>query len=95
MIAVNQHSSGGREVLDRDGIRVWRADVPGSTDRYVAVFNVSDRPRDVTLGWREIGVPFTRARVRDLWRKTDLEATTRLRVTLRPHASALYRVSGE
>ena len=43
MIAVNQHSEGNRPLFDRDGLVAWTADVPGSPDRYLALFNTRDR----------------------------------------------------
>ncbi len=39
VLAVNQHSSGNRELFHRDGLVAWVADVPDSADKYLAVFN--------------------------------------------------------
>jgi len=95
IIAVDQHSSGGRELLARDSLRVWGAEVPSSSDRYVAVFNIGDRPRDAALSWKEVGIaaPTGSASVRDLWARRDLGAASSLHVRLRPHASVIYRIS--
>jgi len=38
-IAVNQNSTGNRELFERAGFRGWVAEVPGSPDKYLAVFN--------------------------------------------------------
>jgi alpha-galactosidase len=43
VIAVDQHSEGNRPLFDRDGLVAWVADVPGSDDRYLALFNTRDR----------------------------------------------------
>lgn len=43
VIAVDQGSRGGRELFDRDGLVAWVAEVPGTADRYLAVFNRRDR----------------------------------------------------
>jgi alpha-galactosidase len=43
VIAVDQHSEGNRPLFDRDGLIAWAADVPGSPDRYLALFNTRDR----------------------------------------------------
>jgi hypothetical protein len=43
VIAVNQRSEGNRPLFDRDGLVAWTAGVPGSADRYLALFNTRDR----------------------------------------------------
>jgi len=43
VLAVNQASLKNRPVFNRDGLVVWTAEVPGSKDRYLAVFNTRDR----------------------------------------------------
>jgi hypothetical protein len=42
VLAVNQHSANNRQLSRRDDLIVWVADVPGSRDRYVALFNAND-----------------------------------------------------
>jgi hypothetical protein len=43
VISVNQRSAGNRPVAERDGMVAWTAEVPGSPDRYLALFNLRDR----------------------------------------------------
>ena len=43
VIAVDQASSGNRPLFERDGLIAWTASVPGSRDRYLALFNTRDR----------------------------------------------------
>jgi alpha-galactosidase len=43
VIAVNQNSEGNRPLFDREGLVAWTAQVPGSRDRYLALFNTRDR----------------------------------------------------
>jgi hypothetical protein len=43
VLAVNQASVNNRPVFNRDGLVAWTAEVPGSKDRYLAVFNTRDR----------------------------------------------------
>jgi hypothetical protein len=92
VLAVDQHGRTPRQVLERSGLRVWGAGVPGSADRYVAVFNLDSASRHVDLAWREIGLGAGRHEVRDLWARRALGAADRLTLDLAPHASALYRV---
>lgn len=39
VLAVNQSSTGNRQLSRKDGLIVWTAEVPNSSDRYVAFFN--------------------------------------------------------
>jgi hypothetical protein len=43
VLAVNQHSANNRPLFDRDNLIAWIADVPGSPDRYLALFNARDQ----------------------------------------------------
>ena len=43
VIAVDQRSEGNRPLFERDGLVAWTANVPGSPDRYLALFNTRDR----------------------------------------------------
>jgi hypothetical protein len=47
VIGVNQHSTNNRQLSRDDDSVVWCADVPGSNDKYVALFNISDVGLDV------------------------------------------------
>jgi len=42
VLAVNQESEGNRPVFNHNDLIAWTADVPGSSDRYLAVFNARD-----------------------------------------------------
>ncbi len=98
VIAVNQASTGNRPLFDHDGLVAWIADVPGSHDRYLALFNTRDRGADPGAGvpvpvvLRDLGIDGN-ARVRDLWERRDLPIATG---TLAPHVpwhgSLLYRI---
>jgi hypothetical protein len=93
VLAVDQNSSGGHEALSQGNIRVWTADVPGSHDRYLAVFNVGENPEEANLQWEQLGISAQTTEVRDLWQKANLGKQSMLRAKLRPHASLLYRLS--
>jgi hypothetical protein len=43
VLAVDQYSSGGRELFNQKSLIGWIADAPNSTDKYVALFNARDR----------------------------------------------------
>jgi hypothetical protein len=52
VLAVNQHSTDGHELFNRDGFVAWVADVPNSRDRYLAFFNPGAAPQRGRRGRR-------------------------------------------
>ena len=69
MLAVDQHSTHNRELFTRGNQVAWAADVPGSRDKYLAVFNLDDQaPAEVSVRWSELGLG-EKCAVRDLWEK--------------------------
>ena len=94
VLEVDQHSTGGHEVLNRLGFRVWVANATAAGEYYVAVFNLEDQGvrRDTTWPWMDIGIFGSVKEARDLWTHKSVDTTKGLHVELRPHASVLYRV---
>ena len=99
VIAVDQTSTANHELFNREGFIGWCADVPGSPDKYVALFNTraphagqSGTPVPVTFN--ELG--FTRnCRVRDLWKQKDLGSfDDQFAPEINWHGAGLYRISG-
>jgi hypothetical protein len=92
VLAVDQASARNRPLFDRDGRVAWTADVPGSADRYLAVFNTGDSPAAVAVDLGDLGLG-AGGRVRDLWSHTDLGATGRaFAPTVAAHGAGLYRI---
>ena len=92
VLAVDQHSSGGHQALDRGDIRAWVADAPEKGGKYAAVFNLGSSERKVDLSWKDLGLGLSHAIVRDLWARKSLGNKDGIHVTLRSHASVLFRV---
>jgi alpha-galactosidase len=92
VLAVDQASSGGHQSYHQGDTIAWTADAPGGSAKYVAVFNIGDAPASVDLGWADVGIHAKHANIRDLWAHTDLGKQDRIKVSLAPHASTLYRV---
>ena len=97
VIAVDQASTGNRQVFSRDGHIAWVAEVPNSGDIYLAVFNTTDTNADqdttARAALRELG--WTGAyRVRDLWQRRDLgRFTDAFAQPVPAHGAALYRIA--
>ncbi|HVW76721.1 MAG TPA: glycoside hydrolase family 27 protein [Alloacidobacterium sp.] len=91
VIAVDQHSSKNKPVVQTDSAVVWTAKSADGKS-YVAVFNRSDSPQILSYRWKELGLDHASYRMRDLWQRKDLGLKDRVKVTLAPHSSALYAV---
>ena len=100
VLAVDQSSSGGRQLFNRDGLIAWTADVPNSKDKYVALFNTrnavsNEAGMKVSLPLKEAGFE-GKCRVRDLWQQKDLgEFENEFAPEINWHGAGLYRVSGQ
>jgi len=71
---------------------VWTARATSAKGEYVALFNVSDQPLHMEYAWNSLGFSAGKHTVRDLWLHKSLGSTSGVKVTLAPHACALYRV---
>jgi alpha-galactosidase len=93
VLAVDQHSTGNHAVVSAEKTALWVARPASGDGYYVAVFNLYSAPQTLKYSWKEAGLPEAKYHVRDLWEHKDLAPMEILTVTLRPHASALYKVS--
>lgn len=93
VLAVDQKSTHNRELFLRGNQIAWAADVPGTKDRYLAVYNLDESPAEVTVAWSELGVS-GKCAVRDLWEKKNLGAfESEFAPKIKPHGAGLYRLS--
>jgi hypothetical protein len=104
VIAVNQNSANNRQIFARDSNSqfAWAADVPGSGDKYVAVFNAAPapaaansaatQPAGISVSLADIGLTGP-CKVRDLWSHKDLgSVNAAISTTVSAHGAALYRL---
>jgi hypothetical protein len=95
VLAVNQHSTGNRLAYSRGDLRVWTASAISPRRRYVAIFNLGDTPLHEKVTMAQAGLKQGGGSMKDLWTGKTISASPEIAVTLAPHASALYSVSGE
>jgi alpha-galactosidase len=104
VIAVDQNSTANRQLFRREGMVAWMADVPDSTDKYLALFNISNKPagQDSPAAGMKVPVKFAEmglsgpCKIRDLWTKTDLgQFDEEFSPEINWHGAGLYRVSGK
>ena len=97
VLAVNRASTDNREIRNQDGWVLWQARQAGGSDTYVAIFNIGAPATDlpgITVSLAELGLKGPH-RVRDLWRRIDLQtAQEHFATTVAPHGAALFRLEG-
>jgi alpha-galactosidase len=99
VLAVDQHSSGNKQLFRHDGQMAWVATVPASSDKYLAVFNLQDKGGSTESGasvpvkLRDLGFSGP-CKIRDLWQHKDLDPVSDTFAPVLPwHGAGLYRVS--
>lgn len=94
VLAVNQSSRDNRPHFIADGTRAWTARPQNGAGHYLALFNTTNKAKEITFPLREIGVTGV-VGVRDLWAQTALApAQDAFCATLPPHGAGLWRVAG-
>ncbi len=92
VLAVDQHSSGNRLLFTRGNQIAWVANVTGTRQKYVALFNLGSAPEEVTVSWRDLGMA-GKVPVRDLWKKESPgDFGGQFSATIDPHGAGLYRI---
>ncbi|MGA9451460.1 MAG: alpha-galactosidase [Verrucomicrobiia bacterium] len=106
VIAVNQNSSNNHELFHRDGFYGWVADVPGSPNKYLALFNTRAKPDGgvqpsgatgvsaaVPVKLSELGFASV-GHIRNLWTHQDLgPVTNEFAPVIAFHGAGLYLIS--
>lgn len=95
VLAVNKNSVNNRQIWNRSESRIWMADIPGSPDKYFAMFNLKDNKQTVRF---DLDLEYLRGRyrIRDLWARKDLGVFEKeFKLELEPHEGRLYRLMPE
>lgn len=93
VIAVDQHSTGNRQVIATNKTSVWLAEPVSGKGYYVAVFNLEDAAATVQYAWNDLGLSGKEYILRDLWEHKDLGSANSMKITVPPHGVVLYSVS--
>jgi len=98
VIAINQMAWSSHPIITLSAgfeqIRVWEATAGSRAKpvRYIAFFNLGERPVEVSAKWQQLGVAGMPAAV-ELWSGAKLGASENVKVKLPSHASAVYQLA--
>ena len=94
IIAVNQHSENNRQLFRKSNEVAWIADVPGTEDKYLAVFNIGEHSSsNITIQLADLGFD-KEVKIRDLWNGKDLGKVRNVfSPSIEAHGAALYTIS--
>lgn len=92
MLNINQNSVKNRVVSFKDEKTVWAAESADGKEKYVALFNLSDKPETVALVLNELGIN-TEVEVFDIWEgKNTGKKSNEISATLAPHACKYFKI---
>lgn len=94
VLAVDQHGSKEHQTLAGQNAAVWISSAADGA-HYVAVFNLGEETRDLTWGWKEVGLPEGTYTLRDLWLHKDMGEADKLQVQVAKHGAVLLRVEAK
>jgi hypothetical protein len=94
VLAVDQHGSKEHQSLAGQNAAVWISSASGNA-YFVAVFNLGEETRELTWGWKEIGLADGTYTLRDLWLHKDMAAADKLQVQVARHGAVLLRVEAK
>lgn len=99
VINVNQTARDPHPVTDLpagfEKVRVWVSSGTGRQTklRFLAVFNLDDKPTTLQASWDGLGLEAGNHAARELWEGRQLAASDSLRVRLPAHGSVIYAVN--
>jgi hypothetical protein len=91
VLKVDQTAHDQRQITREGDTVVWTSSGTGS-ERYLAVFNLSDRVATVQKSYDFYNLPVKRYVARDLWTGTSLPESSGVDLTLAPHACTLLEL---
>jgi hypothetical protein len=92
VLAIDQHSTGGRPVLTTDKSVVWTSRADSGELQYVALFNLTDSAQTLLYAWKDLKLGAPKYKLRDLWEHKDLGSSDSINVTVPAHGVVLYGI---
>ena len=95
VITVDQHSTGGHQVINTGNTAVWMAQADQRGEQYLAIFNIGDTRQTIRHVWKDFDLANSEYHVVNLWTHKDLGSVGSLSINLEPHACALYSLADD
>ena len=94
VLEVNQNSNGNHQLFRTESHVAWIADVPGSKDKYIALFNIGEnKDENIRIDLAELGFKQS-VSIRDLWAKYDLgDFKDEFSPSIESHGAGLFKIS--
>ena len=95
ILTANQNAENSRQLFSIDGKVAWCSDIPGSADKYFALFNLNDDPVEIEIIFSQTGIK-DKCRIRDMWLKKDMGSfAEKYKDIINPHGAKIFRASPE
>ncbi len=93
VLAANQNSENNRQLFRKGAYIAWTADVPGASDKYLAVFNTGENNNaEIPIDLSELGFD-KKVTIRDLWKKENIgDFINTFSPVIEPHGSGLFLI---
>jgi alpha-galactosidase len=93
VLDVNQNSLNNHQLFRNGNKIAWIADVPGTQNKYIALFNIGEEELFIDVNLEEIGINAD-IQVRDLWNEKNLgNCKSLFTQKISPHGSGLFKIS--
>jgi len=93
VLKMHREGSNVRPLLYKDGKLIITSHNAKEKCLYLAMFNTNNNPCEVSISLKDLGLSGNNIKCTDLWTKKILSTITEsISLTLRPHASVLYKV---
>lgn len=93
VLEINQNSTNNRQLLRYEDYVVWTADVPGSSDKYLAIFNLNESKKTIHFDLNELGYN-GEITMTDLWMDDYLgQYRSAIKPEVPGHGVRLFRLS--
>jgi len=95
ILETNQNSRENRELFHRENRIAWTAISQDSEDRYLALFNLGEKPESFSVEFKDLELREIR-QMKDLWKGEIIEPTEDgIETTVQAHGVAFYQICPE
>lgn len=91
VLSIDQRSTSSAAVFENKDFVVWKSKTAGHA-MYLALFNLSESPKQLAAAWKDLSLPKRKYRMRDVWERKDIGKQAVLHVRVPPHGCVLYQI---